>query len=169
MRAAIFDRDGVVNVETGYVRREADFVLVPGIEELFGRLHADGYAVFIITNQGGIDLGMYDRTWLKKLHAPLSEMGVKEIFFCPHHPLVGRCLCRKPESLFYERIKARHAVSAATMVGDRVRDLAPARKMGWKTVRIGKAHADDPPFAPDFSFADVVELNDNYLSVFAKN
>lgn len=169
MQAAIFDRDGVINIESGYVRREADFILAPRVGELFGRLVADGIPIFVITNQGGVGLGLYDRKLLEKLHAPLFSMGVTELFFCPHHPLTGRCLCRKPESLFYERIAARYGLTRATMVGDRVRDLTPARKLGWATARLGKAHTEDPAFEPDFSFSDLAELADNYSAVFGKN
>ncbi|MCS7085083.1 MAG: HAD-IIIA family hydrolase [Bacteroidia bacterium] len=169
MRAAIFDRDGVVNVELGYIRREEDFRLNPEIERLFGRLVADGFLIFVVTNQGGVGLGMYDRRLLDRLHGRIKQMGAKEVFCCPHHPLTGRCLCRKPQTLLYERIAARYRPTWAVAVGDRERDLTPARVMGWTTVRIGPARPDDPPFTPDHAFDSTTQLWAHYTTVFDNN
>jgi D-glycero-D-manno-heptose 1,7-bisphosphate phosphatase len=169
MKTAVFDRDGVINLEVGHVTKAENFVLSPGIKELFERLRADEYTICVITNQGGIALGLHDRALLDVLHGQVRALGATDIFFCPHHPTRGRCLCRKPQTLFFERIRARYSATDAVMVGDRVKDLAPAGKMGWKTVRIGGGYADEPPFKPDFEYPDPLALFRHYDAVFGSN
>ena len=58
-KALFLDRDGVVNVDGGYVHRIEDFQLVPGILELCRRAKEKGYLVIVVTNQSGIGRGMF--------------------------------------------------------------------------------------------------------------
>ena len=107
-RAAFLDRDGVINIDRGYVYRREDFDFVPGALDGARRLHDLGYALVVISNQSGIGRGLFSETqfdalshWMKEKFiaagAPLSG-----IYFCPHHPTKARgrylrsCDCRKP-------------------------------------------------------------------------
>ena len=58
-KALFLDRDGVVNVDGGYVHRIEDFQLVPGILDLCRRAKEKGYLVLVVTNQSGIGRGMF--------------------------------------------------------------------------------------------------------------
>ena len=53
-RAAFLDRDGVVNVDRGYVHRREDFEFVPGVFEAARELKAMGFVLVVVTNQSGI-------------------------------------------------------------------------------------------------------------------
>ena len=60
MRPALFlDRDGVVNVDKGYVHRKEDFIFVNGIFSLVKAAREAGYLAVIVTNQAGIGRGYY--------------------------------------------------------------------------------------------------------------
>ena len=47
--AAFLDRDGVINIDHGYVYRWEDFAFVPGAVDGMRRLQAAGYALVVVT------------------------------------------------------------------------------------------------------------------------
>ncbi len=136
-KAVFFDRDGVLNKEIGdYVCKIEDFEILPDAIDCILMAKENGFKVFIITNQGGIQKELYTLNQLHSFHQRIidkcSERGVTidEIYFCPHHPTVGNCLCRKPESLMLEKAIAKYQidVSKSIMIGDTERDIEAAAK-----------------------------------------
>ena len=60
-RPALFlDRDGVVVVEVGHLRRVEDVALAPGAAELIAACNRSGTPVVVVTNQSGIARGLFD-------------------------------------------------------------------------------------------------------------
>ena len=107
--AAVFlDRDGVINVDRGYVSRWSDFEFLPGVVDALGDLSELGYRLIIVTNQSGIGRGYYTEGDFALLSTQLidylKEAGVNltAIYHCPHHPTEAQggfrqvCACRKP-------------------------------------------------------------------------
>lgn len=145
-RAAVFlDRDGVINRERGeHTWRLADFEILPTVARSIRRLNEAGRAVVVITNQSGIGLGLYGHAEVAELHrylhAHLAEQGamLTAIFYCPHHPSLGKCLCRKPEGLLVQRAIARYGLDApaSVMIGDRDRDVEAAASAGVRGIRV---------------------------------
>lgn len=92
-RPALFlDRDGVINVDHGYVCRKENFEFVDGIFELCRQAKALGYLIVVITNQAGIGRGYYTEVdfhalmnWVKKRFAD-ERAEIDGVFFCPYHP-----------------------------------------------------------------------------------
>jgi len=142
--AAFLDRDGVINIDHGYVFRREEFELVPGALEGTRRLIALGYAPVIVTNQSGIGRGLYSEDdfhaltrWMadafEAAGAPLAG-----IYYCPHHPDAanGRyrimCQCRKPAPGMLMRAADELGLdlAASVLFGDRVSDLLAARAAG---------------------------------------
>lgn len=58
-RALFLDRDGVINVDYGYVHHSKDFVFIDGIFDLCRYAAAQNYLIIVITNQAGIGRGYY--------------------------------------------------------------------------------------------------------------
>lgn len=90
--AAFLDRDGVLNVDHGYVYRAVDFAWVDGAIDAVRLLNQRGYWVFLITNQAGVAYGYYDEPAIHTLHAwmtgELERHGARldDIRYCPYHP-----------------------------------------------------------------------------------
>jgi len=143
-RAAFLDRDGVINLDHGYVYRPEDFDFVPGTLEAARELARQGYALVVITNQSGIGRGLYTEAdfavvtqWMKQKFAEAGA-PLAGVYFCPHHPTdaVGEyrrdCDCRKPAPGMILRAARELGLDLARSVlfGDRRSDLAAAQAAG---------------------------------------
>jgi D-glycero-D-manno-heptose 1,7-bisphosphate phosphatase len=91
-RAALLDRDGVLNVDHGYIHRPEDLVFVPGAVAAVRRLNQAGWRVIVVTNQAGVAQGLYDEAAVKRFHtamnAALAVEGARidAFYYCPFHP-----------------------------------------------------------------------------------
>jgi D-glycero-D-manno-heptose 1,7-bisphosphate phosphatase len=146
MNKAIFlDRDGVINLERGeYTWLLEDFKLNDGLVEALKIFREEKYLLIVISNQGGIAKGIYKKEEVEYLHLHLVRVlrnhGIElaEIYYCPHHPDTGSCICRKPDSLLLEKAIARFDVdvSRSYFVGDADRDTEAGKKAGVNTIKI---------------------------------
>lgn len=144
-KAVFIDRDGVINRERNeYTFKIEDFEILDGVVESLKMLLSNGYLLFIISNQSGIAKGIYEHKDVDNIHKHLTEVleknGIKftEIYYCPHHPDIGLCLCRKPDSLMLEKAVARFDidVSQSCFIGDRERDIEAGEKVGIKGILV---------------------------------
>ncbi|MFL5762774.1 MAG: D-glycero-alpha-D-manno-heptose-1,7-bisphosphate 7-phosphatase [Bacteroidia bacterium] len=145
MNKAIFlDRDGVINVERGYTHRLEDFVILPDVMETLRILQEKGFLLVVISNQSGIGKDLYTQEDVETIHSflqnEMTKAGVRlsEIYYCVHHPDTGRCICRKPDSLFVEKALARFNIDPrkSYFIGDKDRDVEAAEKAGVKGILI---------------------------------
>jgi len=162
--AAFLDRDGVINVDHGYVHRREDFAFVPGVLEGARRLHDLGCALVVVTNQSGIGRGLYSEQdflaltdWMRQSFAAAGA-PIAGVYFCPHHPTEAvaayrtACRCRKPGPGML--LKAAEEfdldLAASAMFGDRASDLEAARAAGIPTrVLLATDGVGEPARVPD--------------------
>jgi D-glycero-D-manno-heptose 1,7-bisphosphate phosphatase len=144
-KAILLDRDGIINLERGgYTWRMEDFEFVEGLVKALKRFVKHDYKLIVISNQSGIAKGVYTREDVEKLHAHVQRymrmngIEIEEIYYCPHHPDTGKCLCRKPDSLLVEKALARYDIDPllSYFIGDRERDIQAAEKAGVKGILI---------------------------------
>ena len=94
-KALFLDRDGVINIDHGYVHKIEDFDFIDGIFDMARLAIAKGYVIFIVTNQAGIGRGYYSEKQFKVLSNWMSHrfkmngVIINKIFFSPYHPLHG--------------------------------------------------------------------------------
>jgi D,D-heptose 1,7-bisphosphate phosphatase len=147
-RAAVFlDRDGTLNLDTGYVHQQEDFRWFPGAIQAVRWLNEAGYYVFVVTNQSGVARGLFDEAAVRKLNGWMNEelraagAHIDDMRYCPHHPDAGAapyriaCACRKPAPGMLLDLMQRWPVikEASVMVGDNERDSAAGRAAGIAT------------------------------------
>lgn len=151
-RPAVFlDRDGVLNVDSGYVHRIEDFVWVDGALDAIRQFNALGYWVFVVTNQSGVARGYYDEAAIDRLHrwmvdeAARAGARIDDFRYCPHHPegsvadYARACACRKPAAGMLLDLMAAWPVDRehSLMIGDKESDMDAARRAGITGHRFG--------------------------------
>ena len=106
-RALFLDRDGVVNVNHGYVHAPAQTDWVPGIFALVAAAAARGYLAIVVTNQAGIARGLYDEATSSTTprgciaSSPGAARAARDLLVpAPSRGRAGGyrvvCACRKP-------------------------------------------------------------------------
>ena len=138
--AAFLDRDGVLNVDHGYVHRPEQLEWVAGAPESVRLLNEAGYYVLVITNQSGVARGFFDETAVKSFHAHMQNVlngkgaHIDAFYYCPHHPegtvkaFAMACSCRKPRTGMLERAVREWPIDIARsfFIGDKDADMAAA-------------------------------------------
>ncbi|MBD5164836.1 HAD family hydrolase [Helicobacter sp.] len=155
-KVVFFDRDGVVNLEdTPYGYKVEEFYFAPHFMELFLELKKQDTLCFLVTNQSGINRGIFTQkdfetlsTFMQNtirscLMIPLrksgfvpNNVGFDGIYFCPHTK-EEQCACRKPKSAMLEQaiqtfnLKMKECDSY--ILGDKETDMQAGLKVGVQT------------------------------------
>jgi len=146
-KAVFLDRDGVINIERGdYTWRIEDFKFNESIFEFLKTLQKKGYLFIIITNQGGISKKLFTHNDVIKLHEFMlnkfsdNDINITDLYYCPHHSNIEKCLCRKPNSLMIEKAIARYNIDIkqSYFIGDSRRDFLAGEKAGVKAIQVKK-------------------------------
>ena len=150
MRKCVFlDRDGVINKDrVDYVYHEKDLIILPGVIEALKHLKSIDYLLIIITNQSGIAKGIFTHEDVMEIHSIVqeaSEHSIDDIYIAPYHESIHRSLSRKPGTLLFEKAIAKYEIDIVNswMIGDKERDLVPARKLGLKTILVDNPKPSD--------------------------
>ncbi|MDQ7306849.1 HAD family hydrolase [Stenotrophomonas sp. Sm3119] len=153
------DRDGVINVNLGYVHTAEQTQWVKGLPALLRQAQVKGYDIVIATNQAGIARGYYSieafEAYTVWVHARLAEAGgaVLGTYFCPHHPTAGLgilrtdCTCRKPAPGMFLAAMERFGVDPATavLVGDKSTDMLAGTAAGIsRCILVGQEPEGEP-------------------------
>ncbi|MBX3112623.1 MAG: HAD family hydrolase [Fimbriimonadaceae bacterium] len=131
-RTVFFDRDGVLNVDRGYVGSREDFEWRRGAVEAVELAHGLGFWTVVVTNQSGIGRGYFSSGQVVELLRWIMEVVPLDLVLaCPHGPDDG-CPCRKPKPFMLEHADQLLGVvkSGSFLVGDMDRDVAAGRAFG---------------------------------------
>jgi len=156
-RAAVFlDRDGTMIHESGHLSRLDDLRWFPWSIDAIRLLNRAGFLVIVLTNQGGVGLGLYDEAFVRSVHEVMTnriESGGGRVdgwFYCPHHPLAtvpslrGACDCRKPHPGMVHQAQQKFAIdlSRSFVVGDKATDLGLAESVGARGVLVRTGYGE---------------------------
>jgi len=150
MEKAIFlDKDGTINeniYETdGRLMSPANVKQIKILnyaKEGIDEMKKLGFKIIVITNQPGLAFGYISPIKFQEMTEYLKkELGVDELYYCPHHPSKGKvqefvkeCDCRKPQpALIQEAAKDFNIdISKSYMVGDSLSDVKTGDNAGVK-------------------------------------
>jgi len=103
-RALFLDRDGVINIDYGYVHTVENFQFVDGIFELCMSAINKNYLIIVITNQAGIGRGLYSTSEFERLtewmcnQFLLEGISISKVYHSPYHPVYGLGKYKKDDS-----------------------------------------------------------------------
>ncbi|MEP4379561.1 MAG: HAD family hydrolase [Alphaproteobacteria bacterium] len=137
VKALFLDRDGVINVDSGYIWRIEDFIFREGVFEGCQAARDMGYLLVVVTNQAGIGRGLYTEQQFHALTAWMEgqfrERGIEiaRTYFSPTHPEEGIGVYKRespdrkpgPGMLFKARDAFDIDMAASAIVGDRETDI----------------------------------------------
>jgi D-glycero-D-manno-heptose 1,7-bisphosphate phosphatase len=145
-RALFLDRDGVINIDHGYVCRPEEFHFVDGIFDLCRAAQELGYFLIVITNQAGIGRGYYSEAdfnnltdWMCRAFSA-EGVTIDAVYSCPYHPEhgVGKykadSSCRKPAPGMLLQAAREHDIDLenSILIGDKESDIQAGIAAGVK-------------------------------------
>jgi D-glycero-D-manno-heptose 1,7-bisphosphate phosphatase len=164
-KAVFLDRDGVINTEIGdHVYTLNKFEIISGVKEAIQRLKEADFKLIIVTNQSGIVQSKYTRDEMNACHDFMQhklDSKIDHIYYSPYHERFTRSLTRKPDSLMFEKGIAKYRIDPiqSWMIGDKERDLIPAKKFNMQTIMVGGVSSS---FA-DYMAKDLLEATNRYI------
>lgn len=143
-KALFLDRDGIINIDHGYIYKSSQFEFVDGIFDVCNHAQNLGMQIIVITNQSGIGRGMYQEEDFLKLTEWMNKEFLKrkivitDVFFCPHHPTKAsnhykvQCDCRKPAPGMILQAAKKHNIDLqqSIFIGDKTSDIQAAEAAG---------------------------------------
>ncbi len=142
-KGLFLDRDGVINIDSGFVYKPEECVFVEGIIDFLHKAKNNNYLILIITNQSGIGRGLYKE---QDFHIFMNWMNknlnylIDDYYFCPYHEKLGigkykrKSFKRKPNpGMILDAINDYNIdVEASVFVGDQYLDMIAARRANIK-------------------------------------
>jgi D-glycero-D-manno-heptose 1,7-bisphosphate phosphatase len=183
MKSAVFlDRDGVLNIEAGYLHRVEDLHLIPGVAQAVKQLNDRGLFCCLVSNQSGPARGYYPTSHVEALHDRLCQLlyyeaGAKldALYYCPYlsppeggtNPEFSRwSTWRKPNTGMLVAAAWQHDLdlSQSFMVGDKATDVDMAHNAGCTGILVRTGFGDrvlqgdyQHHTQPDYIAADLQE------------
>ena len=139
------DRDGVINRDLGtYCFRPDDFEPIPGSIESIALFRNQGHRIVIITDQGGIEKGLYSTSDVDQTHHYMLQLlgaagcsSIDAIYYSASSRKED--YYAKPNIGMFKRCESEHPYirfSKGFYVGDKINDLKSAIKIGAKPVLV---------------------------------
>ena len=184
MRAAVFlDRDGTLIEELGYLTPASALRIFPWTIDAIRLLNRAGFAVVVVTNQGGIARSLYSAEFVERTHVQLAERfmaggaHVDAWQYCPHHPeglvaaLRGACECRKP-GIGMVRAATQQLgeldLVRSWVIGDQWRDVQLGHAIGGRGILVRSGHGHEQELAWPQEITPPSSICDNLMAAVAE-
>jgi len=135
-KAVFFDRDGVINIDKGYVSKIPDFEFYKGIFEIMRYFLEKGYLLIVVTNQSGIGRGYFSVDDFRKVNRYMLDCLRREnikiscVYYCPSSN--DNDFYRKPNPGMILKAKDRHHIDLkkSVLIGDKKQDIIAGKRAG---------------------------------------
>jgi histidinol-phosphate phosphatase family protein len=142
-RALFVDRDGTLMPDLRYLQDAQRAEVYRGVGAATALAHRHGYVVVCVTNQSGVERGLYTREDVDRIHARVNELlapaggRVDAFYYCPHAPETG-CRCRKPGTGLFEDAARDWGLDfgVSAVIGDHMLDVNAGRRLGMLTALV---------------------------------
>ena len=145
------DRDGVINIDKGYLTSPDDWEPIPGSLEAIRMIRLKGYKLVILTNQGGIMKKEQTHDQVEAIHQRMmevfgnagiysidglfySESSLKEDYYAK--PNLGM-FHRAEKEIFNSKARFKQN---GFYVGDKMTDLKAAERIGARPILVRTGH-----------------------------
>ena len=170
----ILDRDGIINHDSGHIRRYKYIKYIKGIVDLIKFINKTGIPIFIVTNQSVVARGYISENELNNINSKIinyfksKNCLLNKIYFCPHH-INGKvikykknCKFRKPSNGFFHKIKKDWFLKSnkAIMIGDQHSDMLFSNKSNIMGILFDK---------PSHNIFKAMKNNYKFNNFFKKN
>jgi D-glycero-D-manno-heptose 1,7-bisphosphate phosphatase len=150
------DRDGVINVDTGYPHRPEELILTATAARGIALINASGALAIVVTNQSGVARGMFTLEQVDHFHQAigrqlaLESAHIDAIYVAPYHPdgsVPGLAIeheDRKPGAGMLIRALAEWPIDSArsVMIGDKQSDAEAAARAGIRSITVPTNNCD---------------------------
>jgi D-glycero-D-manno-heptose 1,7-bisphosphate phosphatase len=158
-RALFLDRDGVINIDRGYVHLPEQCLFIDGIFDMARAFAEHGYLIVIATNQAGIGRGLYGEedfqsfmAWMKAQFRN-ERVEIAAVYHCPDHPTAGIGPYRRenpwrkpgPGMILQAAKDLDLDLAESWLVGDKLSDMEAAKAAGvGMRVLLNRKALEDP-------------------------
>ena len=141
--AIFLDRDGTINLDSGYINSLDDFKFYEYTFEALKNLKKITDRFCIITNQSGVARGLIDPDNLSIIHDHIlneffnHDLNLIGIYYCTDHPDFPSKRRKPGVGMFLEASKDFDInLGNCLMIGDSVSDIEPAIALGMDTMLV---------------------------------
>ena len=142
-RAVFLDKDGTLIEDVPFNVEPERIRLTDGAGPALRMLAADGYRLFVVSNQPGVAFGYFGTAALSDVERHIAQLlspfdiVVDGWYWCTHAPADG-CACRKPAAGLLRRAAREHCcdLRRSWFVGDILDDVEAGRAVGCGTVLV---------------------------------
>ena len=136
--ATVFlDRDGTINIDSGYVTTPSQVELIPGAASALGTMARAGFHLVVVSNQSAVGRGMATAADVDATNKQLLSMLGSEdpdappelILYCPHRP-DDSCRCRKPDTGLVDNAGWNFDPERSWVFGDKLSDIRFGLNLG---------------------------------------
>ena len=170
-KAIVFDRDGTIIKEAGYIKDPKLVKILPGVIDGLEIIERLGFLRIILSNQSGIGRGLMKLRDVEKINWWMEDYLLKEgirldgIFFSIDPPWIDS-KTRKPATGLIEKVIDWYKIDLKHLfvVGDKRDDIFLARNIGAKEVLVLTGHGEETAreIKTELVFPDILSFA-NYL------